>query len=70
MLNVIDKSRSPNKGGMNGVMNPNKAQYVTRQKKFTSKFSYLLFSSPTHKIKIGLQIGGRLLIANHLHQSL
>jgi hypothetical protein len=30
-----------------------------------SKFSYLFFSNPTHKSKTGLQIGGRLLIANH-----
>ncbi len=36
----------------------------------TSKFSYLLFSNPTCKLLLGLQIGGRLLIANHLGQSL
>jgi hypothetical protein len=36
----------------------------------TSKFSYLLFSNPTHKTKLELlQIGGRLLIATHLVQS-
>jgi hypothetical protein len=29
----------------------------------TSKFSYLLFPNPTHKTKIGMQIGGY-----HLHQ--
>jgi hypothetical protein len=36
----------------------------------TSKFSYLLFSNPTCKLLLGLLIGGRLLIANHLGQSL
>jgi len=36
----------------------------------TSMFSYLLFSNPTHKTKIGLQIGGKLLISKHLHQPL
>jgi hypothetical protein len=35
----------------------------------TSKFSYLLFSNPTHKLDLGLQIGGRLLIATHQDQS-
>jgi hypothetical protein len=39
------------------------------------KFSHpslviLLFSNPAHKTELGLQIGGRLLIANHLDQSL
>ncbi len=36
----------------------------------TSMFSYLLFSNPTHKTKIVLQIGGKLLLAKHLHQPL
>jgi hypothetical protein len=36
----------------------------------TSKFSYLLFfPTPCIKLKLGLQIGGRLLIATHLDQS-
>jgi hypothetical protein len=43
------------------------AQYVTLKKDFlTSKFSYSLFSNPT----LGLQIGRRLLIANHMDESL
>jgi hypothetical protein len=37
---------------------------------FTSKFSYLHFSNPTYKLKLRPQIGGRLLITNHLKQSL
>jgi hypothetical protein len=46
------------------------AQYVTPQKYFSHpRFSYLLFPNLTHKTKLGLQIGGRLLIANHLDQS-
>ncbi len=36
----------------------------------TSKFSYLFFQTPPLKQKRGLQIGGRLLIAKHLDQSL
>ncbi len=36
----------------------------------TSKFSYLLFPTPPLKLKRGLQIGGRLLKAKHLDQSL
>jgi hypothetical protein len=32
-----------------------------------SKFSYLLFPSPRIKLKLGLQIGGRLLLANRSH---
>jgi hypothetical protein len=35
----------------------------------TSKFSYLFFATPPIKLKLGLQIGGRLLIANHTEQS-
>jgi hypothetical protein len=43
---------------------------ATQQKYFvTSKFSYLLFSNHSHKTKRP-QIGGRLLIPNHLDQSL
>jgi hypothetical protein len=37
---------------------------------FTSKFSYGLFCNPTNKLKLGQQIGGGLLITNHLEQSL
>jgi hypothetical protein len=37
---------------------------------FTFKFSFLGFSNPIHKTKLGLQIGGRLLIANHVNKSL
>jgi hypothetical protein len=38
---------------------------------FTSKFSYLLFFTTLPiKLKLGQQIGGRLLIANHMHQLL
>ncbi len=37
---------------------------------FTSKFSYFLFYNPIVKLKLGQQIGGELLIANHLDQSL
>jgi hypothetical protein len=39
---------------------------------FTSKFSCVLFCNPTPpiKLKLGQQICGRLLIANHLDQSL
>ncbi len=39
---------------------------------FTSKFSYALFffATPPIKVKLGQQIGGGLLIANHLDQSL
>jgi len=36
----------------------------------TSKFSSSLFSTPPLKLTLGVQIGGRLLIANHLDQSL
>jgi hypothetical protein len=36
---------------------------------FTSKFSHILFCNPTHKTETE-QIGGGLLIANHLDQSL
>jgi hypothetical protein len=36
-----------------------------------SKLSYLLFCNPTHQTEAGtVQIGGKLLIANHLDQSL
>jgi hypothetical protein len=37
----------------------------------TSKFSYLLFSNPTHyiQLELGVQMGGRLLTATHLEQS-
>jgi len=37
---------------------------------FTFKFSFLGFSNPIHKTKLGLQIGGRLLISNHVNESL
>jgi hypothetical protein len=39
---------------------------------FTSKFSYVLFCNPTNKTGTGTtkQIGGRLLIANHMDQSI
>jgi len=37
---------------------------------FTSKFSCLLFCNPTNKTETGKQIGGGLLITNHLDQSL
>jgi hypothetical protein len=37
---------------------------------FTFKFNFLGFSNPTHKTKLGLQIGGRLLRANHVNESL
>jgi hypothetical protein len=38
---------------------------------FTHKesFSYQLFPNPPIKLKLGLQVGGRLLIATHLNQS-
>jgi hypothetical protein len=46
------------------------AQYVTPQKCFSSP-TCLLFPNPTYiKLKLGQQIGGRLLIANHLDKSL
>jgi hypothetical protein len=46
------------------------AQYVTLQKYFSHpSFGYLLFPSPPIKLKLGLQMGGRLLIAAHLNQS-
>ncbi len=35
-----------------------------------SKFIYLFIPTPPIKLKLGLQIGGSLLIANHLDQSL
>jgi len=35
----------------------------------TSMFSYLLFTTSRVKVKRGLQIGGRLLVATHLEQS-
>jgi hypothetical protein len=38
---------------------------------FTSKFSYIyFFATPPIKLKLGQQIGGGLLIGNHLDQSL
>jgi hypothetical protein len=43
--------------------------YVTAKIFLTSKFIYLFFPTPPIKPKLGLQIGGRLLIANHLDQS-
>ncbi len=36
---------------------------------FTSTFSYFVFYNPIIKLKLGQQIGGKLLIANHLEQS-
>jgi hypothetical protein len=46
------------------------AQYVTLQKYFLHPgFSYLLFPTPPTKLKLGLQIDGRLLIATHLDKS-
>jgi hypothetical protein len=47
------------------------AQYVTLEIFLTSKFSYNLldFPNPPIKLKLGLQIGGRLLIATHRDQS-
>ncbi len=50
----------------------NNAQYVTLQKHIlTSKFQLLtFFPTPPIKLKLGLQVGGRLLlIATHLEQS-
>ncbi len=46
-------------------------QYVTLQKNFSHP-SLVIYFFPTLpiKLKLGLQIGGRLLIANHLDQSL
>jgi hypothetical protein len=35
----------------------------------TSKFSNLLFPTPAIKLKLGLQIGGKIRIATHLDQS-
>ncbi len=44
-------------------------QYMTLEKYFSHlSCSYLLFSNPI-KLKLGLQIGGRLQIATHLNQS-
>jgi hypothetical protein len=37
---------------------------------FTSKFNYLLFATPPIKLKLGQQIRGGLLTANHLEQLL
>jgi hypothetical protein len=38
---------------------------------FTSKFSYIYsFATPPIKLKLGQQIGGELLIANHFDQSI
>jgi hypothetical protein len=37
---------------------------------FTFKFGFLVFSNPIHKTKLGLQIGGRLLTANDVNESL
>jgi hypothetical protein len=47
------------------------AQYVTPQKYFshTSLLTFA-FATPTTELKLGQQIGGGLLIANHLGQSL
>jgi hypothetical protein len=47
-------------------------QYATLQKYFShpNLVIYLFIPNPNHKIRIRLQIGGRLLIANHLDQSL
>jgi hypothetical protein len=47
------------------------AQYVTLQKYFSHpSFITYLFPTPPMKLKLVLQIGGRLLIVNHLDQSL
>jgi hypothetical protein len=48
--------------------NPKRCSVCDPAKTFlTSKFSYLLFFAiPPIKLKLGLQIGGRPLIANHL----
>ncbi len=46
------------------------AHYVPTQIFLPSKFSYILFWRGPTKLKLGLQISGRLLIANHLDQSL
>jgi hypothetical protein len=47
------------------------APYVTLQKYFSNPFFVIyFFASPPIKLKLGLQMGGRLLIANHPNQSL
>lgn len=47
------------------------AQRMTRQKYFSHPRSVIyFFPTPPTKLKLGLQIGGRLLIPNHLDQSL
>jgi hypothetical protein len=49
----------------------NGAQYVTLQKYFSHPSLVIYFlSTPTIKLMLGYQIGGGLLIANHLDQSL
>ncbi len=43
---------------------------MTMRKYFSHpSFSYLLFPTPPISLKMGLQIGGRLLVATHLDQS-
>jgi hypothetical protein len=45
------------------------AQYVTLQQYFSHLgLVILLFCNPTYKIETGQQIGGGLIIANHLNQ--
>jgi len=47
------------------------AQYVTLQKYFSHpRLVVYFFATPPIKLKLGQQIGGELLIANHLDQSL
>jgi hypothetical protein len=47
------------------------AQYVTLQKYFSHPGLVIyFFATPPIKLKLGRQIGGGLLIANHLDQSL
>lgn len=49
---------------------PSCARYVTLQKYFSHPSVVIYFSAtPPRKLKLGQQIGGGLLIANHLHQS-
>jgi hypothetical protein len=50
----------------------NGAQYVTQKTHFLhpSLVLHFFFSTPHVKLTPGVQIGGRLLIANHLDQSL
>jgi hypothetical protein len=49
---------------------PSNVQYVTLHKYFSHPSLVIYFLSTPHiKLKLGLQIGARLLIANHLDQS-